>query len=54
LPSATASPINMWGSDDNNVAADGPNCGSGHMDINCDTTSAIRTTQLANLQGAFK
>ena len=48
LPTATASPINMWGNMKSNVAADGPSCGVGTMNINCDTApkemiSALQT-----------
>jgi len=49
LPSATGSPMNMWGSFNNNTAADGTGCGTGIMDINCDVTPTNVQTELANL-----
>ena len=54
LPTATGTPLNMWGSNSKNAASDGPSCGTGQMDINCDTSSAIMVTQLANLEAAAK
>ena len=54
LPTDTATPINMWGSFQTNTAADGPSCGTGLMDINCDTSPKEAISALANLASKFK
>ena len=50
LPTQTGSPINMWGNFNDNNATDGPGCGTGDMNINCDFTPTNVQNELANLQ----
>ena len=54
LPTATATPINMWGSFKESVPADGPGCAKYPMDINCDVTPTSQMTSLATLQNYYK
>jgi len=46
----TPTPINMWGDMSDNNAADGPDCGTGDLDINCDYPSPGLIAGLANVQ----
>ncbi len=54
LPTATAYPINMWGSFKESVTTDGPGCAMYPMDINCDVTPKIQSDALAKLSTHFK
>ena len=54
LPTATGSPINMWGNFSSNVAADGAACAQTTMNINCDVTPPTQMTELSNLQNDYK
>ena len=49
LPSATATPLNMWGNFQTNVLADGPGCGGGTMNVNCDKAPAALISQMQKL-----
>ncbi len=55
LPTATANATtNMWGSFNTNTTADGPGCGTGVMDINCDVAPTGVIAALGTLQAAYK
>ncbi len=54
LPTATATPINMWGSFKESSTADGPGCTKYPMDINCDVTPITQQNLLASLSSHFK
>ena len=55
LPTATANATtNMWGNFNTNKTTDGPGCGTGVMDINCDVAPTGVITAMQTLQTAFK
>lgn len=55
LPSSTGnSTINMWGNFEFNKASDGPDCGGGSLDINCDVTPPQVSQALAVLDQKYK
>jgi len=54
LPVATATPYNMWGNFQDNATTDGPNCGTGVMDVNCDVAPANVISALANKTAQYK
>jgi prepilin-type N-terminal cleavage/methylation domain-containing protein/prepilin-type processing-associated H-X9-DG protein len=49
-PLQTAIPTNMWGNMTDNTSADGPSCGTGDLNINCDVSSPGLLAGLGHVQ----
>jgi prepilin-type N-terminal cleavage/methylation domain-containing protein/prepilin-type processing-associated H-X9-DG protein len=53
-PTATATPVNMWGNMSSNSTSDGPGCGNNVLNINCDAPTTALTNALATVQAEYK